>query len=69
MSEAQRTEKGAGTDVAETDILTHEVSNYDFDFQSTRHILEINRHLKNCEAVAHRQHNSYMQISIYPKTI
>lgn len=69
ISEAQHTEKGVGLDAAETEMMTHEVSHFDYDFTSTRRILEINRHLKTCEAVAHRQHNSFLQVSVYPKTV
>lgn len=50
-------------------MMTHEVSHFDDDFTSTRRLLEINRHLKTCEVVAHRQHNSYLQVSVYPKTV
>ena len=54
ISEAQHTEKGGETDANQTEMMTHEVSNFDNDFSTSRHLLQINRHLKNCEAVAHR---------------
>ena len=75
ITEAQNTEKegllggGGTTDAAETDVLTHEVFHFADDLTSTRHIQEISRHLKTCAAVAHKQHNSYMQMAVYTKTV
>lgn len=77
ITEAQNTEKeallggGAGgtTDAAETDVLTHQDFRFADDMTSTRHIQQISRHMKTCAAVAHRQHNSYMQMAVYTKTV